>query len=177
MKQRALTLVLALAAFGLFYALLFPKPIRIIEPASLPLSTDAGEDGLLAAWRWLQAEAIPVVSLRNRYHQLGANERGGAAAGNVLITVMPQRLAARADEWQPLSHWVEQGNTLLVMAALDDTPRWALGSESTFVAALQSATHLTFLVRTEQNAKPSQSQQVRDSLNALLGPAVIPIIP
>ena len=48
MKQRALTLALALAAFALFYALLVPKPGAMITPASLPLSTDAGDDGELA---------------------------------------------------------------------------------------------------------------------------------
>jgi hypothetical protein len=176
-KQRAVTLALAVAAFALFYALLFPKPITIIQPTSLPLSTDSGEDGQLAAWRWLQAEGIPVVSLRQRYDRLGSNSIGGAARGNVLITVMPHRLSARAEEWQPLAHWVEQGNTLLVMAALDDTPRWALGSESNFLAELQRATHMTFLVKNEQKATPSETQQVRDSLSALLEPAVMPIIP
>jgi hypothetical protein len=177
MKPRLVTLALALAAFGLFYALLFPKPIAILEPTSLPLSTDGGEDGLLAAWRWLQAEAIPVLSLRNRYDHLGSMAIGGTGAGNVLISLMPQRLAARAEEWQPLTRWIEQGNTLLVMAALDDTPRWTLGSESSFVAQLQRATRMTFAVKSAQSSKPSSTQQVEDSLNALLGPTVIPIIP
>jgi hypothetical protein len=177
MKPRVVTLALALAAFALFYALLFPKPLSIIEPASLPLSTDSGEDGMLAAWRWLQAEAIPVLSLRNRYDHLSSTAVGGTGAGNVLITLMPHRLAVRAAEWQPLARWIEQGNTLLVMAAMDDTPRWTLGSESSFVLELQRATHMSFIVKTDQNAKPSETQQLEDSLNALLGPAVIPIIP
>jgi hypothetical protein len=177
MKPRALTLALALAALGLFYVLLFPKPISILEPTSLPLSTDSGEDGLLAAWRWLQAEAIPVLSLRNRYDHLSSTAIGGAGAGNVLITLMPHRLAVRAEEWQPLARWVEQGNTLLVMAALDDTPRWTLGLQSSFVVELQRATHMTFDIKTAQNPKPSQTQQVEDTLSALLGPTVIPIIP
>lgn len=175
MKPRALTLALALAAVGLFYLLLFPKPISILEPTSLPLSTDSGEDGLLAAWRWLQAEAIPVLSLRKRYDHLSSTAIGGAAAGNVLITLMPHRLAVRAEEWQPLARWIEQGNTLLVIAALDDTPRWTLGLQSSFVVELQRATHMTFDVKTGQ--KPSETQQVEETLSALLGPSVIPIIP
>jgi hypothetical protein len=177
MKPRAVTLALALAAFGLFYALLFPKPIAILEPTSLPLSTDGGEDGLLATWRWLQAEAIPVLSLRHRYDHFGSTSLGGTGAGNVLISVMPQRLAARAEEWQPLARWIEQGNTLLVLAALDDTPRWTLGSDSSFLMQLQRATGMTFAVKSAQTSKPSTTQQVEDSLNALLGPTVIPIIP
>jgi hypothetical protein len=193
MKQRAVTALLALAALGLFYALLFPKPIRLLQPDSLPWSTDSGQDGQLAVWRWLQAEQVPVLSLRQRYDRLDSNAIGGAATGNLLITVMPHRLAARADEWQPLAQWVRRGNTLLVMAALDDTPRWTLAVQSAMVADLQRATHLTFLVGTEPAAKssvkpsvkpsvepsvePSQSQQTRDQFSALLGPTPIPVIP
>jgi len=194
MKQRAVTALLALAALGLFYALLFPKPIPMLQPDSLPWSTDSGQDGQLALWRWLQAEQVPVLSLRQRYDRLDSNAiggaaTGGAATGNLLITVMPHRLAVRADEWPALAQWVRRGNTLLVMAALDDTPRWTLAVESTMVAELQRATHMTFLVKTESAAKPStkpsaepsaepsQTQQARDQISALLGPTPIPIIP
>lgn len=177
MKQRALTLALALAALGLFYVLLFPKPGSIVEPTSLPLSTDSGADGQLAAWRWLQAEAIPVVSLRDRYDHLGANSVSRAASGNVLISVMPHRLSARAAEWQPLARWIEQGNTLLLMAALDDTPRWGLQTNATLLADLRYATHMRFVVNADLTAKPSGGQQMRDSLSALLGPAVIAFMP
>jgi Domain of unknown function (DUF4350) len=179
-KQRAVTLLLALAALVLFYALLFPKPIAMLQPASSPLSTDSGDDGLLAIWRWLQAESIPVTSLRGRYDRLESVASAGAGAGsggNVLISVLPHRLAVRAQEWQPLTHWVEQGNTLLVLAALDDTPRWTLGSESDVLDSLQRATHLKFQAQAVPKDKASQAQQVRDGLSALLGPTIIPIIP
>jgi hypothetical protein len=178
MKQRALTALLALAALALFYALLFPKPISVLRPDSLPWSTDAGDDGQLAVWRWLTAEQIPVVSLRQRYDRLASPVSGEPATGNVLIMVLPQRLAARADEWRPLARWVERGNTLLVMAALDDTPRWSLGVESMMVDDLQRAAHLSFRVRTEQPEQaPAPTQPLREELNAMLGPALIPIIP
>jgi hypothetical protein len=172
MKQRAVTALLALAALGLFYALLFPKPIPALQPDSLPWSTDSGQDGQLAVWRWLQAEHVPVLSLRQRYDRLSSQAIGGAATGNLLITVMPHRLAARADEWQPLAQWIRRGNTLLVMAALDDTPRWTLAAEPTMLAELQRTTHMTFLVNTKAAATPSA-----DQISALLGPTPIPIIP
>jgi hypothetical protein len=193
MKQRALTALLALAALALFYALLFPKPIRALQPDSLPWSTDHGDDGQLAVWRWLQAEHIPVVSLRQRYDRLESNASGAAATGNLLVMVLPQRLAARAEEWPSLARWVERGNTLLVMAALDDTPRWSLGVESSMVDDLQRAAHLSFLVKTgvqaartpanpeavppKPEAVPAQSQQLRDALGAMLAPTLIPIVP
>jgi len=205
MKQRALTALLALAALGLFYALLFPKPMSVLRPDSLPWSTDRGDDGELAVWRWLTAEHIPVVSLRQRYDRLESNASAASPTGNLMIMVLPQRLAARADEWPPLARWVGNGNTLLVMAALDDTPRWSLGMDSRMVDDLQRAAHLSFLVRTEPRraavpsrpeagapevapeaadrqaappeAAPAQSGKLRDELSAILGPALIPIIP
>jgi hypothetical protein len=176
-KQRGLTLALALAALVFFYALLFPKPLPVIEPTSLPLSADGGEDGELAAWRWLQAEAIPVSSLRDRYDHLSARTLSGVASGNILITVMPHRLSALALEWQPLARWIGQGNTLLVMAALDDTPRWSLSPDAALLADLAHATHMSFLVNQGQAAQASRTDQVRDRLTALLGPAVIAFVP
>jgi hypothetical protein len=176
MKQRALTALLALAALALFYALLLPKPISVLRPDSLPWSTDPGDDGQLAVWRWLSAEHIPVLSLRQRYDRLESHAGGEAATGNLLIMVLPQRLAAHADEWQPLARWVERGNTLLVMAALDDTPRWSLGVESRMVDDLQRAAHLSFLARTPEPG-PAQTPQLREQLNAMLAPTLIPIVP
>lgn len=200
MKQRALTALLAFAALALFYALLFPKPISVLRPDSLPWSTDPGDDGQVAVWRWLAAEHIPVLSLRQRYDRLESDAGGEAATGNLLIMVLPQRLAARADEWQPLARWVERGNTLLVMAALDDTPRWSLGVESGMVDDLQRAAHLSFLARTgvgpartqptpeaapskrdaapaKPEPGPAQTQQLREQLSAMLAPTLLPIVP
>jgi hypothetical protein len=180
MKQRAITLLLALAALGLFYALLFPKPMAMLQPASSPLSTDGGDDGELAVWRWLQAESIPVASLRSRYDRLASaagGTGGSAGGGNVLISVMPHRLAVRAQEWPSLSRWIEQGNTLLVLAALDDTPRWTLNAQSNLIDSLQRATHLNFQVQAEPKDKASPAQQLRDNLGALLGPTSITLMP
>jgi len=151
MRPRLVTLALAAAALALFYALLFPKPIPFFTGLSRPLSTDAGDDGELALWRWLQAESIPVASLRYRYDQL---ERlaGAADRGNVLLSVMPHRLPARLEEWPALSAWVEHGNTLLLMAALEDTPRWTLGTESAFLGQLRRAAQMDFSVLSEPGA-------------------------
>ena len=177
MKQRALTLALALAAFALFYALLVPKPGAMITPASLPLSTDAGDDGELALWRWLQAEGIAVASLRNRYDHLDADNLGGGIAGNVLITVMPHRLSPRAAEWPALARWIEQGNTLLLMAALDDWPRWSMGPTAALRGELKQATQMSFVPAQQQGARSSPGQQLRDGLNALLASGVISLVP
>jgi len=129
----------------LFYLLFVPKPTPENQRLAVPTSVDSGADGLLAAWRWLQAEHIPVVSLRYRYDALAADPRVGAAAvGNLLLISMPLRLVVTESEWQQLDHWIERGNTLLIMAALDDTPPWAAATTSALLPDLQRATRMTY---------------------------------
>ncbi|MEO8314356.1 MAG: DUF4350 domain-containing protein [Pseudomonadota bacterium] len=124
MKERMITLGLALGAFVLFYALFVPKPGALADKSAMPLSTENMDSGYQGAWRWMQAQQIPVVSLRNRYGHIA--QQGVPGTGNLLITTVPQKVPAREDETRNLHQWLERGNTLLVMAALDDTPAWSL---------------------------------------------------
>jgi hypothetical protein len=143
LKERFLTLALALAALLCFYALFFPKPAAQPEQ-TLPVSDEPGADGYLGAWRWLQAEHVPVASLRYRYDRLAAAELSAPGGGNVLIATLPQRLPYQLPEWQALERWVNDGNTLVIMAALDDTPQWSLGASVDALTTLRRITHLDF---------------------------------
>jgi hypothetical protein len=176
MKERLTTLLLAAAALLLFYIFLFPKPAGSAATVSQPLSTDTGVDGQMAIWRWLQAEKIPVSSLRYRYDHLWP---AGAAAGggNVLITVMPHQLLIRKDEWRPLNRWIDSGNTLLVLAALDDTPNWSLGSAGGFLDELKQLTQISFVERKDEGAKQSDADRLQTKLNGLLGNPDIELVP
>ena len=142
MKERLITLGLALAALLCFYALFFPKPIPRAAQ-SLPLSTEAGPDGYLAAWRWLAAAQVPLGSLRYRYPRLGDAALSGVSEGNVLIMTLPQRLPFQSAEWKSLDEWVGRGNTLVVLAGLDDTPRW-MEPRADPQLALQRISHIRF---------------------------------
>ncbi len=155
MRQRAATLLLVLGALAVFYALFFPKPASSGNSAPPPLSTESGPDGLAGAWQWLRLERVPVVSLRERYDQL---ERiAGVGTGNVLIVSLPQRLPMNRGEAEALSRWIERGNTLLVLAALDDTPRWASGAGPRLLADLMGITHFTFTLRPSSPAENLRS--------------------
>jgi hypothetical protein len=123
-RQRWVALGLAAASLLMLYALLVPRPVPPSTGLSPPLSTENGPEGFAAAWRWLSGSAIPVISFRDRYEHLPAVV---GASGNVLLTSAPQRLAVRAHEQAALERWIERGNTLLVLIALDDTPSWAQG--------------------------------------------------
>ena len=110
MKDRLLTLILALGAFAAFYVLLAPKPDLPQERVTRPLSTEAGPNGYLGMLRWLEAERIPVVSMRDRYNTL-AQATPGVPTGNLLIATTPQVYPLRNSEAEPLRKWIESGNT------------------------------------------------------------------
>ena len=153
MKERLITLALAAGALFLFYALFAPKPAPQDKSVALPVSTETKADGYQALWRWLNGQQIPVVSLRERYDRL--NKHTTAVTGNVLLATLPQQLPTRVDEMESLDEWIERGNTLVVMAALDDTPQWALGGDESFASALQRMTRLKFSSGAEKSSSSS----------------------
>jgi hypothetical protein len=145
LKERLVTLGLALCALALFYVLFLPKPTPAGNSPALPLSSESGPSGYQAVWRWLKAEKIPVLALHGRYDRLMSADARFSPVGNMLLTILPHQLPARPNETADLDAWVERGNTLVVMAALDDTPLWTLG-DSTLVEAVGRLARLKFHV-------------------------------
>jgi hypothetical protein len=79
MKQRAADRVAGAGRAGTLLCAAVSQADSALQPDSLPWSTDSGQDGQLAVWRWLQAEHVPVLSLRQRYDRLsiaGYRRRG-----------------------------------------------------------------------------------------------------
>jgi hypothetical protein len=148
-KERLTTFALAIGALALFYALLFPKPPPDREEPDLPLSTESRAHGYQALWRWLKAENVPVKALHQPYSELSKS----SGRGDVLIATMPSRVPQRRAELVDLDTWVARGNTLVVMAALDDTPPWCLGADPGFVKSLGRMTRLDFDAKPEPAAK------------------------
>jgi hypothetical protein len=129
MRERLTVLVLAAAALGLFYVLFFPKPQQELDTGR-PLSTESRPEGYQAAWRWLAEQHIPVASLRYRYDRLPGLLP--SPTGNLLLMTLPQRVPARAAELATLEEWVKSGNTLLILAAIHETPPlWAFVEDYT----------------------------------------------
>lgn len=169
MKQRLIALGLAAAALLIFYALIFPKPQSPGSRFSRPLSTETGADGLAAAWRWLENSNIPVVSLRGRYEQLA--QMPLPKYGNVLLVSLPGKLAVYPTEQVALEHWIERGNTLVILAALDDTPSWALEGELD-LPMLEDWVHMDFSQRSS-----SAGASIGHSLSSLLNATEIQLEP
>jgi hypothetical protein len=171
-KEWLVSAGLALAALALFWLLLFPKPGAPHDANARPLSTEAGAPGLLGLARWLKAEHVPVVAWRRRFDALSAT---AAPAGNVLITFMPHAMPVRRAELEALDAWLRGGNTLLVMAALADTPRWSAASYPFgFQEQLQRITRLKFAVA---DAPASDTDRTRAAVEAALAPTDVSIAP
>jgi hypothetical protein len=142
-KDRLATAAGALLALAAVYALLFQKSPQ--APVSLPTSVEAGRNGYLAIDRWLTGAGVDVRSQQRRYDAL-VSDASLPARGNVLIATLPEAIPARVDEIRALSSWVRDGNTLLIMAALDDTPEWAAGGDGQrFMRNLTLMTGLSFV--------------------------------
>lgn len=125
MKERLLTLLLALGALLLFMTLLVRGGAAPGPTVSVPTSAGRGGDGLLAAVTWLARERVSVRALRTRFDASLA--RSTASRGNLLIVTLPAATPFGARELQALDQWLRQGNTLLVLAAIADRPAWAAG--------------------------------------------------
>lgn len=174
MNARLQSLLLALGALALFWMLFFPKPQQPGERV-VPTSTERSPEGYLALWRWLSAAGTPVLSLHQRYDWLlsAPATRGG---GNILLSTLPHSTAVSASEWPALQNWVRRGNTLIVMAALDDTPGWELaGGDGDVFTQLQRMTQLKF-TEIAQKSK-STAADAATLVNEAIAPKKVRLIP
>lgn len=125
MSERFITLLCALGALALFYAIFLSSPESAAERVSQPTTEERGNNGYVGAMRWLVSAGVRVESLRQRYDALSL-DRERMTRGNLLITTLPHRYGMRERELQQLWAWVALGNTVLVLAALADTPDWTM---------------------------------------------------
>ena len=115
MKDRWLTLLLALGALAAFYFYFIGPKESEAEKHSRPLATEMRANGYFAIRRWLETEGIPVTELRQRYDWL-SRARGIPKHGNLLITTIPHKRVMRLAEQNALKKWVRAGNTVMVAA-------------------------------------------------------------
>lgn len=140
-----MTLALALGALMLFYVIFLgaSRPTNPAGTTSRPSSPERRENGYLAASEWLIRSGVRVVSLREPFSVLGESRPGLSPRGNLLIVTLPGVQGFGAEELQPLDRWLRAGNTLLVLAALDDEPDWAQASGAISTDDLTTLTGLS----------------------------------
>jgi hypothetical protein len=82
-----------------------------------------------------------------------------------MFTTLPQKQPADPKEAAQLDLWVERGNTLVVMAAFDDTPLWTAGDVH-LVTAAGRITRLQFDVIDDE--EPGKTAAARQTLSRAL---------
>lgn len=144
MRERLVTLLLAIAAFVAFYALwLSPGPsFDPDEGVARPTTAERRGNGYAGLMEWLDRSDVRTRSLRDRYTAL--EDLGIPARGNLLILTLPGVEVFRTEEFRALDQWVKRGNTLMIMAALVDQPGWGARRASGAVAEIESLTGLEF---------------------------------
>lgn len=166
MNDRLVVLIGGLLAMVLVYVLLVPKPPPV-RPVSRPTTTDTGADGYFALEQWFSRSGIATHSLRHRYDALNDDTAITAPRGNILLVAMPQYERPRFDEIDTLIDWVYEGNTLLILAAIHDSPAWIYrGDFDFFFEDLESITLAEFSVDSESDASGFAAKVT----NALTGP-------
>ena len=125
MKDRLITLFGGLLALVLVVVLLIEPTKPDHQQFSLPISTDSGTSGLLGLDTWLKEAGVATMSFRHRYDRL-LSKQEFPSTGNLLILSLPQHQPARIRERESLKQWVHQGNSLLILAAGNDAPKWSL---------------------------------------------------
>jgi hypothetical protein len=126
--ERGTAVALALAAIAACYLLVVPKPQPRQSQWARPLSGETRPDGLAAAARWIASGGIRVIALSGRYDTLAT--LATAERGNVLISHVPFLVPTWQAERRALARWIERGNTLVIAAALADTPGWSAPHQS-----------------------------------------------
>ncbi|MEM7541023.1 MAG: DUF4350 domain-containing protein [Pseudomonadota bacterium] len=126
MNDRGGTIVWLGALLVVLGVFLWPDPDRPAD--SRPISEDRHFAGLAGLRLWLDAGGVENLSLRHRYGEL--RKIAAPQTGNLLIVNIPGVLASENEEVDALRGWVAQGNTLLVVASIFETPFWQLESGS-----------------------------------------------
>lgn len=127
MNERLITAGGALLALMLIVGL-FMQPASE-SPITRPTSAEQGPNGYRILEAWLTAEGVPIESVRERLSFLAGDD----TAGNVFLTTLPHEKPLHEDEIIELLSWVARGNTLVILAALNDTPDWSLLPDSSAV--------------------------------------------
>lgn len=183
MKERLITLLCALGALALFYAIFVAEPVPLDEKVSQPTTAERGNNGYLAALRWLKSSGVQVESLRQRYDWLKQGASGLASSGNLLIITMPHKYGMRQRELEQLWSWVAAGNTVLVLAALADTPDWTIAYVANDLPGdIESITGVQFFVPLPDDlltlrGQPVDGLDVADALKRLAEPTLHRIVP
>ncbi len=144
-----------LAAVYVTWLLLFQQTSA--PPPSRPTTLDLKDFGVAALHRWLDAAEVPVRSWQQSWFEL--TDSALPPQGNLLLTTLPHDVHATEGEVAALLDWVRQGNTLIISAALNDTPAWILSYGNEMIEELEALTEVP-VTEVEQEAHAGNTPTV-----------------
>ena len=156
MSERLQNIAGLLAAVYITWLLLFQQSDP--PPPSRPTTLDLQDFGVAALHRWLDAGQVPVRSWQLPWFDLADSTL--ASEGNLLLTTLPHDVHAAAGEVDALLEWVRQGNTLIINAALNDTPSWIMAYGSEMLDEIETLTGVP-VTEVEQEEHAGNSPAVR----------------
>jgi hypothetical protein len=164
LKERLITFICALGALALFFTMFVHDDSHGLSGAEVPRPTteERGANGYQAAMQWLEHEHIRTISLRERYDRLP--RKNLPATGNLLIVTLPAIASFKTEEFRPLDHWVREGNSLLVLAALSDTPDWAFSFGGMTSGDLNLLTGLEFESSRNRDLRAKKLPDSKDTI-------------
>jgi hypothetical protein len=166
MRERGITLLLAVAALAAFYGL-WLRPAASLDPdadTARPTTAERRGNGYAGLFEWLQRSGVTVRSFRERYTALQSTNL--PPRGNLLVLSLPGVEVFRSDEFGALDKWVRAGNTLLINAGLLDQPGWAAGRSPGAVGEIESLTAMEFETRAARELRLDDTplaQRVREA--------------
>lgn len=136
MSERMQSIVGLLVAVYVTWLLLFQQSAP--PPPSRPTTLDLKDFGVAALHRWLDGAKVPVQSWQQPWFELADTTL--PMQGNLLMTTLPHDVHAADGEVEALLEWVRQGNTLIVNAALNDTPTWIISYGNEMLEEIETLT-------------------------------------
>ena len=145
MSERLTTLACALGALALFLLLFVHREGGLDRRNDVPRPTTVEERGAgyRGVFTWLNSSGLRTLSLRERIDTF-TTRSDIARTGNVLVVTLPGTDLFKTAETAPLQNWLHAGNTLLVLAALADTPDWAAAVGGVNVGDLKLLSGINF---------------------------------
>jgi hypothetical protein len=169
LNERLVTAAGAIAALLIVVGLFSYETGR--ETTTFPTSLETGPNGYGALRLWLESAGVPTVSLRAPLTDLPAS------TGHILLTTGPFEKPFSGDETTELLGWVAQGNTLIIAAALNDTPDWSLerrGSGS-FIDDLAMLSGTRFEAALDDTGEAVEQGSLLSETELLLEPGAHPL--
>lgn len=156
MSERLQNIAGLLAAAYITWLLLFQQAAP--PPPSRPTTLDLKAFGVAGLHRWLDAGQVPVQSWQQPWFDLADSTL--PPEGNLLLTTLPHDVHAADGEVDALLEWVRQGNTLIISAALNDTPAWIMTYGNEMLDEIETLTGIP-VTEVEQEAHAGNTAAVQ----------------